>query len=57
MLRHLAELEAAIKVEQAVEKVIGEGKNVTYDLRADRDPGKAVGTSQMADAVIAAIRA
>jgi isocitrate dehydrogenase (NAD+) len=57
MLRHLGELDAAIKVEQAVERVIGEGSSVTYDLRADRDPGKAVGTSQMADAIIAAIQA
>jgi isocitrate dehydrogenase (NAD+) len=56
MLRHLGELEAAIKVERGVEQVIGEGKNVTYDLREDRDPGKAVGTSQMADAIIAAIQ-
>jgi isocitrate dehydrogenase (NAD+) len=56
MLRHLGELEAAINVEQAVARVIGEGKSVTYDLRVDRDPGKAVGTSQMADAIIAAIQ-
>jgi isocitrate dehydrogenase (NAD+) len=56
MLRHLGELDAAIKVEQAIEYVIGEGKNVTYDLREDRDPAKAVGTSQMADAVIATIQ-
>jgi isocitrate dehydrogenase (NAD+) len=56
MLRHLGELEAAIKVERGVEQVIGEGKYVTYDLREDRDPGKAVGTSQMADAIIAAIQ-
>jgi isocitrate dehydrogenase (NAD+) len=55
MLRHLGELDAAVKVERAVEQVIGEGKNVTYDLREDRDPGKAVGTSEMADAIIAAI--
>jgi isocitrate dehydrogenase (NAD+) len=57
MLRHLGELEAAIKVEQAVEQVIGEGTKVTYDLREDRDPSKAVGTSQMAEAIIAAIQA
>ena len=57
MLRHLGELGAAIKVEQAVEQVIGVGTKVTYDLREDRDPSKAVGTSQMADAIIAAIHA
>jgi isocitrate dehydrogenase (NAD+) len=52
MLRHLGELDAAIKVEQAVEYVIGEGKNVTYDLREDRDPSRAVGTIQMTDALV-----
>ena len=57
MLRHLGELEAAIRVERAVESVIGEGTQVTYDLRADRSAAKAVGTSQMADAIIAAINA
>jgi isocitrate dehydrogenase (NAD+) len=56
MLRHLGELDAAVRVERAVEDVIGEGKYVTYDLRADRDPGKAVGTSQMADALIERIK-
>ena len=55
MLRHLGELDAALKVEHAVEDVIGEGKHVTYDLRADRDPAKAVGTSDMADALISRI--
>jgi isocitrate dehydrogenase (NAD+) len=57
MLRHIGELDAAIKVEQAVEQVIGEGARVTYDLREDRDPAKAVGTAQMADAIVAAIQA
>jgi isocitrate dehydrogenase (NAD+) len=56
MLRHLGELDAAVKVERAVEDVIGEGKYVTYDLRPDRDPGKAVGTSQMADALIERVK-
>ena len=57
MLRHLGELDAGIKVERAVERVIGEGKNVTYDLREDRDPKKAVGTSEMADAIIEHVQA
>ena len=52
MLRHLGELDAAIKVEQAVEHIIGEGKYVTYDLREDRDPSKAVGTTEMTDALV-----
>jgi isocitrate dehydrogenase (NAD+) len=57
MLRHLGEQAAAEKVEAAVAAVIAEGKHVTYDLRADRDPSKAAGTSQMADALIAAVQA
>jgi isocitrate dehydrogenase (NAD+) len=56
MLRHLGELDAAIRVERAVADVIGEGKQVTYDLRADRDPSKAVGTTGMTDALIERIR-
>ena len=57
MLRHLGELNAAVKVEDAVAAVIGEARNVTYDLRADRDQSKAVGTDAMADALIAHIQA
>jgi isocitrate dehydrogenase (NAD+) len=52
MLRYLGEIAAAERVEQAVADVIAEGQHVTYDLRPDRDPSKAVGTSQMADAII-----
>jgi isocitrate dehydrogenase (NAD+) len=53
MLRHLGEQSAAGAVEQAVMSVIAEGKQVTYDLVPDRDPAKAVGTTGMADAIIA----
>ncbi|HYJ12692.1 MAG TPA: isocitrate/isopropylmalate family dehydrogenase, partial [Thermomicrobiales bacterium] len=53
MLRYLGEIEAAERVEAAVAAVIGEGKDVTYDLRADRDQTKAASTSQMTDAIIA----
>jgi isocitrate dehydrogenase (NAD+) len=55
MLRHLREFDAAEAVESAVAKVIAEGKNVTYDLREDRDQSKAAKTSEMADAIIAAL--
>jgi isocitrate dehydrogenase (NAD+) len=55
MLRHLGEQEAAERVEGAVAKVIGEGKAVTYDLREDRDQSKAASTTEMADAIIAAL--
>ena len=53
MLHHLKEHELASKLENAVAAVIAEGKQVTYDMKADRDDPTAVGTSQMADAIIA----
>ncbi len=52
MLRHIGEQDVARRVEDAVAAVIAEGKDVTYDLRQDRDPAKAAGTSGMADAII-----
>jgi isocitrate dehydrogenase (NAD+) len=55
MLRHLGEREAAARVEQAVCAVIAEGKSVTYDLKAGRDDPTAVGTREMAEAVVAAM--
>jgi isocitrate dehydrogenase (NAD+) len=55
MLRHLGEQGAAERVERAVATVIGEGEKVTYDLRADRDQSKAASTTEMADAIIAAL--
>src|SRR5262249_47185419 len=53
LLRHLKEREAANQLETALAAVIGEGKNVTYDLKPRPDDPTAVGTSQVADAVIA----
>ncbi|HLD81216.1 MAG TPA: isocitrate/isopropylmalate dehydrogenase family protein [archaeon] len=55
MLSYLGEREAGMKIEQAVAKVISEGKRVTYDLKAQRDDPGAVGTSEMAKAVIKAL--
>jgi len=52
MLRHLGESKAADRVEQATAAVIAEGKSVTYDLKPTRDDPTAVGTSEMADAII-----
>jgi isocitrate dehydrogenase (NAD+) len=52
MLRHLGEVEAANRLEKAIAAVIKEGKSVTYDMKARRDDPSAVGTSQVADAVI-----
>jgi isocitrate dehydrogenase (NAD+) len=53
MLRYLKENDAADRLERAVAGVIAEGKQVTYDMKPDRNDPTAVGTSQMADAIIA----
>ena len=53
MLRHLDEKRAADRVEAAVAGVVAEGRSVTYDLKPGRNPDTAVGTSEMADAIIA----
>ena len=55
MLRHLGELEAAQQVEAGVAQVIAEGRSVTYDLKATRDDPTAVGTQEMATAIIEAM--
>ena len=55
MLRHLGELEAAKRVEDAIAAVVANGKHVTYDLKPSRDDPSAVGTREMADAIIAAM--
>ena len=52
MLRWLGEEEAAKQVERAVAQVIAEGKYVTYDLKPDRNDPTAVGTQEMAEAII-----
>jgi len=52
MLHHLKEHKFAKKLEDAVAAVIAEGKHVTYDIKLHRDDPTAVGTSQMADAII-----
>jgi len=54
MLRYLGEKDSADRLESAIAEVIAEGKNVTYDLKLD--PATAVGTSQVADAVIAKLK-
>ena len=56
MLEYLGEKDAAQRLEKAVAKVIAEGKAVTYDLKPNRDDPTAVGTSQMADAIIKEIK-
>jgi isocitrate dehydrogenase (NAD+) len=57
MLRHLDEVAAADAMEGAIARVIEIGKNVTYDLKEKRGDPTAVGTSQVADAVIAQLKA
>ena len=52
MLRHINKMAEADKLEAAVAAVIAEGKDVTYDMKPDRNDPTAVGTSQMADAII-----
>jgi isocitrate dehydrogenase (NAD+) len=52
MLRHLQEREAADRLEHAIAAVIAEGERVTYDMKPTRDDATAVGTSEVADAVI-----
>ncbi|MFT5206518.1 MAG: isocitrate dehydrogenase (NAD+) [Candidatus Omnitrophota bacterium] len=57
MLHHLNESDAANRLEAAIASVIKEGKDVTYDLKPllKEDP-TAVGTSDMADAIIARLK-
>ena len=57
MLRHLDEGNAADRVEAAIAAVIAEGKSVTYDMKPNRDDPSAVGTSEVADAVIEKLEA
>ena len=57
MLRYIKERAAADRLEAAIGAVVAEGKSVTYDLKADRNDPTAVGTSEMADAVIARLKA
>jgi len=52
MLRYLGERDSADRLEGAIAEVIAEGKNVTYDLKLSPEDDTAVGTSQVADAVI-----
>jgi isocitrate dehydrogenase (NAD+) len=52
MLRHLDEQDAANNLERAIADVIREGKSVTYDMKPTRSDPSAVGTSQVADAII-----
>jgi isocitrate dehydrogenase (NAD+) len=52
MLHHLEESDAAERLEAAIADVIREAKSVTYDMKPTRDDPTAVGTSEVADAII-----
>ena len=52
MLRHLGELAAADRLERAITELIRDGDSVTYDMKPTRDDPTAVGTSEVADALI-----
>jgi isocitrate dehydrogenase (NAD+) len=52
MLRYIGEVQAAERLEAAIASVISQGKQVTYDMKPTPDDPTAVGTSQVADAVI-----
>ena len=57
MLRYLNEHAAATRVEDAIAAVIADGKSVTYDMKPQRTDPTSVGTSQVADAIIARLNA
>ena len=56
MLKHIGESDASRRMEDAIAAVIAEGKDVTYDMKADRNDPTAVGTSEYADAIIAKLK-
>jgi len=56
MLIHIGKTAEADKLEAAVAAVIADGKNVTYDMKENRKDTTAVGTSEMADAIIKKIK-
>jgi isocitrate dehydrogenase (NAD+) len=57
MLRHLEERDAADRLESAIAAVVAEGTSVTYDMKPSRDDPTAVGTSEVADAIIEKLEA
>ncbi len=56
MLEHLGEADAAHRLDMAVTDVIKEGKDVTYDMKPNRNDPTAVGTQQMAEAICRKLR-
>ncbi len=56
MLDHIGEMNAARRLEKAEHDVIKEGRDVTYDLKADRNDPQAAGTQEMAAAICKKLR-
>ena len=56
MLHYMKESKKADVLESAVAEIIKSGKYVTYDLKTNRNDASAVGTSEMADAIISEIK-
>ncbi len=56
LLRYLGETVAADRLDRAVARLIEAGESVTYDMKPDRDDPTAVGTSDVADALIKLMR-
>ncbi|MDD2927572.1 MAG: isocitrate/isopropylmalate dehydrogenase family protein [Candidatus Omnitrophica bacterium] len=56
MLEYLKEEKASLALENAVKSVIAEGRYVTYDFKSDPNDPHAVGTQEMADAIIQKIK-
>ncbi len=56
MLHYMGEEEAAQRLEGSVARVIAEGKHVTYDFKEDPNDPSAVGTKEMAQAIINAMK-
>ncbi len=52
LLEHLGEVEAAARLQAAVEAVLQEGRSVTYDLKPERNDPTAIGTREMAEAIV-----
>jgi isocitrate dehydrogenase (NAD+) len=55
MLRHIGEHVAADRLEGAIAHVIAEGSSVSYDMKPKRDDPTAVGTNEVANAVVEAL--
>lgn len=56
LLKYIKEDKAAERLENAVKEVLAEGKSVTYDLKPTPSDPTAVGTKEMADAIISKIK-